>query len=114
MPLYFYGLLLALGWNELVAVLKNPLYFVFLLVLGVAAYVTYSLNMWGPMLRMADGATRVALEEGKARLREFLEAQEGGGGGGARRAVAVDGDGGGRKGRGKKDADEDGEEDGEI
>lgn len=93
-PLYFYGLLLALGWNELVAVLKNPLYFVFLIVLGVAAYVTYSLNMWGPMLRMADGATRVALEEGKARLREFLEAQEGvgganAGGGTGRRRVTV-------------------------
>lgn len=94
-PLYFYGLLLALGWNELVAVLKNPLYFVFLAILGIAAYVTYTLNMWGPMIRMADGATRVALEEGKARLREFLEAQEGAGAGGGRtrRAVAEGADG---------------------
>ena len=51
-PLYFYGLLLALGWNEIVAVLRNPVYFLFLAVAGVAAYVTYSLNLWGPMIRM--------------------------------------------------------------
>lgn len=76
-PLYFYAILLALGWNELVAVLRNPIYFIFLALLGAVAYVTWRMNMWGPMLRMADGATRVALDEGKARLREFLEASEG-------------------------------------
>ena len=76
-PLYFYGLLLALGWNELVAVLRNPLYFVMLILLGVGAYVTYTLNLWGPMIRMADGASRVAIDEGKKKLRDFLEAQEG-------------------------------------
>lgn len=85
-PLYFYGLLLALGWNEIVAVLRNPIYFVFLALLGVAAYVTHTLNLWGPMIRMADAATKQAVEVGKERLRDFLESQEGNG---ARRARAV-------------------------
>lgn len=75
-PLYFYGLLLALGWNEIVAVLKNPIYFVFLALVGAGAYVTYNLNLWGPMLRMADAATQQAVEVGKERLRAFLEERE--------------------------------------
>jgi protein SEY1 len=97
-PLYFYGLLLALGWNEIVAgkssirhsiccptphtnfithlVLRNPLYFFLLFLLGVGAYVTYQLNLWGPMISMANAASAQALEEGKKRLREFLEASD--------------------------------------
>jgi len=75
-PLYFYGLLLALGWNEIVAVLRNPLYFFLLFLLGVGAYVTYTLNLWGPMISMANAASAQALEEGKKRLREFLEASD--------------------------------------
>ena len=105
-PLYFYGLLLALGWNEIVAgespfpyshspqtpthllthplshtltlkssppVLRNPLYFIFLIIAALAAYVTYTLNLWGPIYQMANAASAQALEEGKKRLREFLE-----------------------------------------
>jgi hypothetical protein len=94
-PLYFYGLLLALGWNEIVAgkltfpvqipfiitpsiVLRNPLYFITLILLGIVAYVTYTLNLWGPMLRMANAASAQAVEIGKEKLREFLENAEGG------------------------------------
>ncbi|KAK5552853.1 Dynamin-like GTPase that mediates homotypic ER fusion [Exophiala xenobiotica] len=72
-PLYFYGLLLALGWNEIVAVLRNPVYFIFLILLAVGAYVTYTLNLWGPMLKMTNAASQQAIEEGKRRLRDFLD-----------------------------------------
>ena len=93
-PLYFYGLLLALGWNEIWAgtssnnfllsvkytnkclVLRNPAYFFLLFVCAVGAYVTYQLNLWGPMLKMADAASKQALEELKKRLREFLESSD--------------------------------------
>lgn len=104
-PLYFYGLLLALGWNEIVAgksfshrpfhldptliyitVLRNPVYFTFLIILGVGAYVTYTLNLWGPMLQMANAASAQAIEEGKKRLREFLEESNAG-----RQAMAMSG-----------------------
>ncbi|KAK0122266.1 Dynamin-like GTPase that mediates homotypic ER fusion [Cadophora gregata] len=85
-PLYFYGLLLALGWNEIVAVLRNPVYFIFLILLGVAAYVTYTLNLWGPMLRMANAASAQAVEIGKEKLREFLESSDTG-----RQALAMKG-----------------------
>jgi len=75
-PLYFYGLLFALGWNEIVAVLRNPVYFIFLILLAVGAYVTYTLNLWGPILKMTNAATQQGLEEGKRRLREFLESSD--------------------------------------
>lgn len=65
-------------WHDLPAdpdtvVLRNPVYFIFLIILAIAAYVTYTLNLWGPMLKMANAASQQALEEGKKRLREFLE-----------------------------------------
>ncbi|KAF4556738.1 Protein SEY1 [Elsinoe fawcettii] len=91
-PLYFYGLLLALGWNEIVAVLKNPAYFVLLALTLVGAYVTYTLNLWGPILRMTNAATAQAVEVGKERLREFLQETETG-----RQAMAMSSGSDGRK-----------------
>jgi len=75
-PLYFYGLLLLLGWNEIVAVLRNPIYFLFLILLGGGAYITWTLNLWGPMLRMGDAAMGQGLQAAKERLRDFLEADQ--------------------------------------
>lgn len=141
-PLYFYGLLLALGWNEIVAgmsiapftlhphppsihhpqpfvlttpVLRNPIYFLFLILLAIAAYITYTLNLWGPLLKMTNAASQQALEIGKERLREFLEQTDTG-----RQAMALSGvkDEGGADigmstldGRGKKIKEEDEDED---
>jgi len=106
-PLYFYGLLLALGWNEIVAgmflpihlfnfplsctnslntVLRNPLYFVFLILLGVGGYVTYTLNLWGPIIRMSNAASAQGIVVFKERLREFLETSDTG-----RQAMAMSG-----------------------
>lgn len=59
-------------------VLRNPVYFIFLILLGVGAYVTFQLNLWGPMIQMANAASAQAVEEGKKRLREFLEASDSG------------------------------------
>lgn len=43
---------------------------------AVGAYVTYQLNLWGPILKMTEAASQQALVEGKRRLREFLEASD--------------------------------------
>lgn len=67
-------------------VLRNPVYFIFLILLGVGAYVTYTLNLWGPILKMTNAASQQALEEGKKRLREFLESSDTG-----RQAIAMSG-----------------------
>ncbi len=48
----------------------------FLLLFGAGAYVTYTLNLWGPMFKMANAASAQAVEEGKKRLRDFLESSD--------------------------------------
>lgn len=57
-------------------VLRNPIYFLFLVMVLAGLYVTYTLNMWGPILRMTNAASAQALEIGKEKLREFLEQSE--------------------------------------
>lgn len=47
-----------------------------LILLAVGAYVTFQLNLWGPMLKMTNAASAQALEIGKERLREFLESSD--------------------------------------
>ncbi|OJJ81026.1 dynamin-like GTPase SEY1 [Aspergillus glaucus CBS 516.65] len=89
-PLYFYGILLALGWNEIIAVLRNPVYFILLFVCAIAGYVTYQLNLWGPILKMTEAASNQAMQEGKRRLRDFLESSDTG-----RQAIAMSGSGAG-------------------
>lgn len=54
-------------------VLRNPVYFMFLILLGIAAYVVFTLNLWGPLINMTNAASQQALSEGKKRLREFLD-----------------------------------------
>ncbi|KAK6497090.1 Dynamin-like GTPase that mediates homotypic ER fusion [Arthrobotrys conoides] len=72
-PVWFYGLLVILGWNEFWAVIRNPLYFVMLLLAAVGAYVAHTLNLWGPIMTVGGATGRQALEVGKEKLREFLE-----------------------------------------
>jgi hypothetical protein len=67
-------------------VLRNPIYFLFLILCAVGAYITYTLNLWGPMARMADAASKQALQESKRRLRDFLESSDTG-----RQAMAMSG-----------------------
>jgi hypothetical protein len=57
-------------------VLRNPMYFIFLILAAAAAYVTYTLNLWGPILRMTNAASAQAVEIGKEKLREFLESSD--------------------------------------
>ncbi|POS87150.1 root hair defective 3 GTP-binding protein [Erysiphe pulchra] len=75
-PLYFWVIVLFLGWNELLAVLRNPIYFVFLLTIGTLFYITWTLNLWGPILSMVEAASAQGIDIGKAKLREFLENNE--------------------------------------
>ncbi|ORY32882.1 RHD3/Sey1 [Naematelia encephala] len=51
-PLWMYGVLVVLGWNEAMAVLFNPLYFAMLAVLGASAYIILQLGLAGPLLQL--------------------------------------------------------------
>ncbi|RYP53676.1 hypothetical protein DL768_001402 [Monosporascus sp. mg162] len=83
-PLYFYGILLALGWNELLTVVRNPLLFILLIITAGATYVAYNLNLLGPMMQMSNAAWGQGVEISKQKLRDFLESNET-----ARQAIGV-------------------------
>lgn len=83
-PLYFYGILLALGWNEILTVLRNPVLFLLLIVLAGATYIAYNLNLLGPMMQMSSAAWGQGVDIGKQKLRDFLENNET-----ARQAIGV-------------------------
>lgn len=74
-----------------VPVLRNPAYFLLLFVCAIGAYVTYQLNLWGPIMKMTEAASHQALDEGKRRLRDFLESSDTG-----RQAIAMSASGEGR------------------
>ncbi|KAK9460556.1 RHD3/Sey1 [Lipomyces oligophaga] len=72
-PLYFYLVTLALGWNEIVSVLRNPLFFLLLLIFGGFMYTVWKLNLLGPMVKVCSAAIDQALQLAKDSLRQFLE-----------------------------------------
>lgn len=71
-------------------VLRNPAYFFLLFLCAIAAYVTYQLNLWGPIIKMTEAASNQAVHEGKRRLRDFLESSDTG-----RQAIAMSSSAGG-------------------
>ncbi|KAL5594037.1 hypothetical protein BROUX41_001089 [Berkeleyomyces rouxiae] len=71
-PWYFYGLMLALGWNEIFMVLRNPILFLLMLLIAGGTYLAYMLNMLGPIMQMANAAATQGVDLGKERLRDFI------------------------------------------
>ena len=64
-PMWIYAVLVVLGWNEFIVVLKNPVYFLMLLVVGGGSYLVFQLNMVSPSFL---GSWRVLREGGRAVL----------------------------------------------
>ncbi|KAL3959986.1 hypothetical protein ACCO45_005103 [Purpureocillium lilacinum] len=83
-PWYFYGLLLALGWNEIFMVLRNPFLFILLIMIAGGTYVAYTLNLLGPMMQMSNAAFNQGVDIAKQQLRDFIANSET-----ARQALAV-------------------------
>ncbi|PWZ03424.1 root hair defective 3 GTP-binding protein [Testicularia cyperi] len=57
-PLWMYGVLAVLGWNEFMAVISSPVYFAFLLVLIASAYIVWRLNLSGPLMSVTKAVGR--------------------------------------------------------
>lgn len=71
-PLWIVGLILLLGWNEFVAVLRNPAWLMLTIIILGAAYVGYALNartMLGPALTAAFAPL---MEQAKKTVREYV------------------------------------------
>ncbi|KAF8893469.1 root hair defective 3 GTP-binding protein-domain-containing protein [Infundibulicybe gibba] len=71
-PLWMYGVLVVLGWNEAMAVLFNPLYFTFLLVALASAYGIIQLGLVGPLLQVTRTIGGEVQRQAGARLREHF------------------------------------------
>ncbi|KAL7799696.1 root hair defective 3 GTP-binding protein [Trichoderma ceciliae] len=71
-PWYFYVLLLILGWNEIWMVLRNPLMFVLLILIGGGTYTAWYLNLLGPMMQMGNAAVHQGMDIAKQQLRDFV------------------------------------------
>lgn len=72
-PLYFYGLLLVLGWNELLALLRNPIYVVTIVFSALVAYAVYTFNLSGPVEQVARSMLGTMFDIVKEKLRSALE-----------------------------------------
>ncbi|GMM37531.1 dynamin-like GTPase [Saccharomycopsis crataegensis] len=71
-PYWIYVVIVILGWNEFMAVIRNPLYFTFLSILLVAAYFIHQLNLWGPVKLVVSNTINETAKVSKAKLREIL------------------------------------------
>lgn len=77
-PMWMYGALVVLGWNEAMAVLFNPLYFAMLLVLAASAYIVLQLGLAGPIFQVSRTVANEVRRIGTEKLREaFAEPEPG-------------------------------------
>ncbi|WWC69983.1 protein SEY1 [Kwoniella pini CBS 10737] len=79
-PLWMYGILIVLGWNEAMTVLFNPLYFAMILVLGASGYIILQLGLAGPLLQICKTVfyevKRIATDKLREAFKELPENQK--------------------------------------
>lgn len=71
-PYWIYIIIVVLGWNEFMAIIKNPLYFSFLAILLVSAYFIHQLNLWGPVRIVVENTVNETVKVTKSKLKEIL------------------------------------------
>lgn len=71
-PYWMYAVIAILGWNEFLAVLKSPVYFATLLMLGFGVWMTFKLNLQGPMMAISTGLYHETTKVAQQKLKEYL------------------------------------------
>lgn len=71
-PYYIYLIIVVLGWNEFMAVIRSPIFFTLALLLGGLTYVLYQLNLIKPAMQVGNKMLQETLTLGKQKLKEFL------------------------------------------
>ncbi|BFZ58040.1 Dynamin-like GTPase that mediates homotypic ER fusion [Savitreella phatthalungensis] len=72
-PPWFYVLLLLLGWNELVAVLRSPMTFLLIAFCGLVGWAVYIMNLAGPLEQIGRSALGTGWRIAQDKLRQVLE-----------------------------------------
>lgn len=71
-PPWMYVVLLLLGWNEMMAVLRSPVYFTLLCMFVAGAYAVWRLNLSGPLLAITTTLVREVQQMVEDKLRAYL------------------------------------------
>ncbi|PWN26932.1 root hair defective 3 GTP-binding protein [Jaminaea rosea] len=71
-PLWIYGVIAVLGFNEFVAVISSPVYFTFLLLAGTTVYLIWYLGMSGPVLSVGKAMGREVHRVADEKLRQHF------------------------------------------
>lgn len=71
-PIWIYALLVALGWNEFMLVIRNPLFMTLALILIVFLYFVHRFDLWGPVISVVNTAVGETRNTMKNKLRSFV------------------------------------------
>ena len=71
-PPWVIVIMIALGWNEFMAILKSPIYLVLFILCVSVGYVVYALNLWGPAERIITTVVNEATKIAKTKLAETV------------------------------------------
>ncbi|KAI8883681.1 root hair defective 3 GTP-binding protein [Backusella circina FSU 941] len=72
-PSWAIVMMLILGWNEFMTILKNPVYLVLSILILSCVYVLHALNLWGPAERVITAVTSEVTEMVKARIADTVQ-----------------------------------------
>jgi protein SEY1 len=61
-PSWFYILLLVLGWNELMAVLRNPIWIVLFAILAGGGYLVVQAGLIGPLMKIGNAVVEQSVD----------------------------------------------------
>ena len=71
-PIWMYFLLVVLGWNEFMLIIKNPLLVTLILISLVGIYFLHKFDMWAPVITVAKTAVGEVKSTVKSKLRDFV------------------------------------------
>lgn len=71
-PYYIYLIIVILGWNEFMAIIRNPLFFSLVLILGATVYGLYTMNLLNPTIVVIQRLANEVIIMAKEKLREVL------------------------------------------
>ncbi|AMD20121.1 HCL030Wp [Eremothecium sinecaudum] len=71
-PTWLYAVIVVLGWNEFMMVIRNPFFISLLLLLGTIFYSVHKLNLWGPLVTFTNQAFEETRTTVKKKLRALL------------------------------------------
>lgn len=71
-PVWIYIIIVVLGWNEFMMVIRNPLFVTLTLVLAVAFYFVNKFGLWRPVYSIAQSAVGETRNTIKERLRQLV------------------------------------------